>query len=143
MTIDTDRVDRTSRDYTKFLPLVYTRKGKSIFVPGFIYQSLLKETDLPKIDAKKVTEHVTRFLISANLKLITAPLIREVVNVHLLKLGFEKARLQYTRIGIPFYDLQRLFNNKKNMGFRSVVVKIIKWIISEFKAVGNLIKSYP
>jgi hypothetical protein len=60
-------------------------------VPGFIYRSLLKETELTKVDAKKKTEQVTRFLISANLKLITAPLIREVINVHILKMGFEKA----------------------------------------------------
>ncbi len=92
--------------------------------------------------AKKVTEQVTRFLINANLKLITAPLIREVVNVHLLKLGFEKERLQYTRIGLPFHDLQKLFDAEKKAGFRHVAVKIIKWITSEFKTVGELIKSY-
>lgn len=142
MSVDINKNDRPERDYTKFLPLVRTRKGELIFVPGFIYRSLLKETELKKVDAKKVTEQVIRFLISANLKLITAPLIREVVNVHLLKLGFEKVRLQYTRIGFPFYDLKILFEADKNTKFRYVVVKIIKWIILEFKAVGDLIKSY-
>ncbi len=135
-------VDRAERDYSKFLPLVRTRKGEFTFLPGFIYRSLLKETELTKGDAKKITEQVTRFLINANLKLITAPLIREAVNVHLLKLGFEKARLQYTRIGFPFYDLQRLFSRTKKIGCWGIVIKIVKWIISEFKAVGDLIKSY-
>ncbi len=60
----------------------------------------------------------------------------------MLKLGFEKVRLQYTRIGLPFHDLQKLFDAEKKAGFRDLVVKIIKWIISEFKAVGDLIKSY-
>ena len=77
-----------------------------------------------------------------NLKLITVPLIREVGNVHLLKLGFEKARLQYTRIGMPFYDLKKLFEVEKKKKCRYIAVRIIKWIISEFKAVGDLIKSY-
>ena len=68
--------------YEKCLPLVKTRKGDFLFVPGFIYQSLIKETTLSKADAIKITEQVVRFLIRANLKLITAPLIREVVNFY-------------------------------------------------------------
>jgi len=139
MTVD---INKIKRDYNRFLPLVSTRKGEFIFVPGFIYQSLLRETDLKKGDAKKVTEEVIRFLISANLKLITAPLIREVVNVHLLKMGFEKARLQYTRIGLPFHDLLTLLNTEKKTGPKLVTVKIVKRITSEFKAVADLIKSY-
>ena len=137
MSTDNDRIDHK---YSKFLPLVKTRNGDFLFVPGFIYQSLLKETDLSKLDAKKVTEQVVRFLISADLKLITAPLIREVVNVHLLKLGFEKERLQYTRIGLPFYDLQEL--SKTVSDDQLVYDKIIAWITSEFKAVDDLIKDY-
>ena len=76
------------------------------------------------------------------MKLITAPLIREVVNVHLLKLEFEKARLQYTRIGLPVYDLQKLFGAENKTGLKYVEIKIIEWITSEFKAVDDLIKSY-
>jgi anaerobic ribonucleoside-triphosphate reductase len=135
--IDNDKIDH---NYSKYLPLVKTREGDFLFVPGFIYQSLLKETDLSKIDAKKVTEQVVRFLISADLKLITAPLIREVVNVQLLKLGFEKERLRYTRIGLPFSDLQELF--KAVNDDQLVYDKIIAWITSEFKAVDELIKDY-
>ena len=133
-------LNNIGKNYAKFLPLVKTREGDFLFVPGFIYQSLLKETDLSKIDAKKVTEHVVRFLISANLKLINAPLIREVVNVQLLKLGFEKDRLQYTRIGLPFYDLKELSKTVKDEEKRHT--KIIEWITSEFKAVDDLIKDY-
>jgi len=142
VTIESSTKDRKNRDFTKFLPLVRTRKGEYVFNPEFIYQSLRRETEISKEDAKTITEQVVRFLIGANLRLITAPLIREVVNVHLLKLGFEKARLQYTRIGLPFYDLKQLFAAIKEKGFWQVIVKIIKWIISEFKAVGDLIKSY-
>ncbi|MFX1375165.1 MAG: hypothetical protein ACFFA0_05080 [Promethearchaeota archaeon] len=123
--------------YKKFLPLVKTRKGDFLFVPGFIYQSLLRETGISKNNAKKVTEQVLRFLISAKLKLITAPLIREVVNVHLLKLGFEKERLQYTRIGLPFYDLQQLFKNLRSKS--QIYSKILKWVVSEYNAVEDLI----
>ena len=84
---------------------------------------MLKETSLSKGDARKITEQAIRFLISVNLKLITAPLIREVVNVQLLRNGFEKERLQYTRIGLPFYDLKEIFTNPDKS--EDVVSKIL------------------
>ena len=131
-------INSPDKNYTKFLPLVKTRGGDFLFVPGFIYQSLLKETALSKANAKKVTEQVVRFLISANLKLITAPLIREVTHVQLLKLGFEKERLQYTRIGFPYYDLKLLLKTAHDDEQRNG--KIVKWIMPEFNAVYELIK---
>jgi len=138
VTTEANNVYKPDQKYKKFLPLVKTRKGDFLFVPGFIYQSLLKETTITKNDAKKVTEHVIRFLISLKLDLITAPLIREVVNVHLLKLGFEKERLQYTRIGLPFHDLQELFEDVQDK--KKIYRKILKWVVSEYKAVDELIK---
>ena len=137
-TTEANNVYEPDLKYRKFLPLVKTRKGDFLFVPGFIYQSLLRETNITKNDAKKVTEQVIRFLISVKLDLITAPLIREVVNVHLLKLGFEKERLQYTRIGLPFHDLQELFKNVQDK--KQIYRKILKWVVSEYNAVDELIK---
>jgi len=55
---------------------------------------------------------------------------------------FEKARLQYTRIGLPVYDLVKLFEVENMKGIKNVEMKIIEWITSEFKAVDDLIKSY-
>ncbi|MFX0023958.1 MAG: hypothetical protein ACFE9S_16650 [Candidatus Hermodarchaeota archaeon] len=79
-----------------------------------------------------------RFFISANLKLITAPLIREVVNVHLLKNGFEEERLQYTRIGLPFYDLKGILDGNDERS-KDVVSTIMNWIIWEYNAVNKLL----
>jgi anaerobic ribonucleoside-triphosphate reductase len=127
-------------DFTQFLPKVHTKNGTYIFHPGFIYQSLLKETTLSKINAKKITEEVLRFLVSANLNLITAPLIREIVNVHLLKNGFEKERLQYTRIGLPVYDLNNIFTEKSAP--KEIVSEIMNWVISEYHDVNKLVKKW-
>lgn len=137
MSVKGDKFEDSQVDFRKFLPLVLTREGACVFHPGFIYRSLLRETSLSKIDAHKITEQVIRWLISANLKLITAPLIREVVNVQLLKNGFEKERLQYTRIGLPFHDLKRIFINTDEG--ENVVSKIINWVIDEYYAVDKLI----
>ena len=101
----------------------------------------IKSIFFSKENASKITEQVTRFLITAKLELITAPLIREIVNVHLLKMGLEKCRLQYTRIGMPYYDLENLF--EKEEGGRKILTKILKWVIFEYRAVKKLIKKRP
>ena len=120
-----------------FLPLVYTRNGKVEFDPGCIYRSLLRETSISKRKATVVAEKVTRFLIKANLRIITAPLIREIVNVHLLKMGLENIRLEYTRIGMPKYDIKML---KKKLHRKKVIIrKIGEWTLWEYDTVDELI----
>lgn len=138
MSVESKKYNDPKPSFIKFLPKVHTKNGTYIFHPGFIYQSLLKETNLSKIDAQKITEQVVRFLVSANLNLITAPLIREVVNVYLLKNGFEMERLQYTRIGLPVYDLNQIF--KEQVECKEVVSEIMNWIITEYHEVNKLIK---
>ena len=125
-------------EFSNFLPRVHTKNGTYIFHPGFIYQSLLKETNISKINAKKITEQVVRFLVSANLNLVTSPLIREIVNVHLLQNGFEQERLQYTRVGLPVYDLNRIFNEQNES--KEVISMIMNWIITEYHDLNKLIK---
>lgn len=64
MSVQGKKIDHSQVDYKKFLPLVHTKDGTYIFHPGFIYQSLLKETSISKNDAQKITEQVVRFLVS-------------------------------------------------------------------------------
>ncbi|MBY8992709.1 MAG: hypothetical protein KGD58_18340 [Candidatus Lokiarchaeota archaeon] len=140
--MSTELNDRGKVDlnYKKFLPLVKTRKGDFVFVPAFIYQSLLKETSLSKADAKKVTEHVVRFLKSVDLKSITASSIREVASVQMLKMGLEKEKLEFGQIGIPFYDLKKLLKDTQNKEY--VYEKIVDWILFDSGAVDELINDY-
>ena len=64
-----------------------------------------------------------------------------MVNVQLLKNGFEKERLQYTRIGLPFYDLKKIFTGIDNPeNCEEVVSKILNWVIEEYYAVDKLIE---
>jgi len=82
-----------------------------------IYDSLIKETNLTGEQAEIVTEKVTRFLImitgSNTIQFITSRMIREITCVILTQLGYEKARLMYTWIGMPVYDLNML--DKQNL----------------------------
>ena len=80
-------------------------------------------------------------MIKANLEIISAPLIREVVNVHLLKMGLENILLEYTRIGMPKYDIKMLkerFHRKK-----VIIRKIGKWTLGEYDAVEDLMGENP
>jgi len=108
---------------------------KKKFNPILIYESLLRETDISENDAKETTKQVTRILIGADLKIITSPMIREITNTVLLQKGLEIIRLQYTRIGFPYFDLSERFKGKENSSD-----EIIKHVKNEYENVSNLIK---
>ena len=112
----------------------------SKYNPNKVYSSLIKETNLNKKDEKIVVLDVTRCIISisGNITHITAPMIREIVNTMLLKHGFEKERLLYTRIGFPYYDLKEIFDEEDKTWTNG---KILEHIRFEYKNVKDLIKT--
>ena len=110
---------------------------KSEFNPNRIYERLIKETNLSKKDAKHITLDVFRFIASSNLKTLTAPLIRELVSYSLSKFGFEIARLQNTRIGFPYKDLEEKFNGYQDVD--ELKDFIYRGVIAEFNEVKKLI----
>ena len=113
---------------------------KNEFNPNLIYESLLKETNISEENAEKVTKQVTRNIISmsSNIKHITSPMIREIVNVMLLQFGLEKERLQYTRIGFPRYDLKKIIEDNDKPETNT---KISTHIRVEYSNVERLIKT--
>ena len=108
---------------------------KKKFDPTLIYKSLLRETNISEKDAKDVTNHVVRILIGGSLKIITAPMIREIAATVLLQKGLEISRLQYTRVGFPYYDLSEKFKDKSNSAD-----EIIRHVKNEYRNVSDLIK---
>ena len=82
------------------------------FKPEAIINSLLLETDATRDEANLITLEVIRKIISANLKILTAPLIREMVNSTMLSRGYELYRYQYTRLGLPFYDFGKMVESQ-------------------------------
>jgi len=112
---------------------------KKRFEPIRIFNSLLKETKLSEQDAEKITLDVFRFVTSSNLKILTAPLIRELVSYSLLRFGFEIARLQNTRIGFPYNDLKEKISECDNIA--ELKEFIYTWVIEEFNEVKKLIET--
>jgi anaerobic ribonucleoside-triphosphate reductase len=128
----------------RYIPFVIDKTlKKTTFNPVLIHKSLLEETSISKVNSKLVTEKVVRMLInlSNHIKIITAPMIREIVNVVLLEHGLEIERLQYTRIGFPLHDLTHLFS-KENILLESMAIDMIlaSHVRIEYQNVLNVIK---
>jgi len=81
------------------------------FDPKFIEDSLVKEADLSREVAAHVSKEVEAKLRKLKVNYLTAPLIREIVTVQLLEEGLEEARSQYTRLGMPVYDVTQLIEH--------------------------------
>ncbi|MCA1766340.1 MAG: anaerobic ribonucleoside-triphosphate reductase [Desulfobulbaceae bacterium] len=81
-----------------------------------IVDALLRETFIDRDTAERISIDVEKTVKTSNLKTVTGPLIRELVNARLLELGLEEARRMHTRLGVPLYDVDHLLvqHNKEN-----------------------------
>jgi ribonucleoside-triphosphate reductase len=81
-----------------------------------IEDALVRETQLDDITAKEIAAEVEQQIASAGIKMVTAPLIRELVNTKLIERGLEEERLRHTRLGVPLYDVDNMLRlpNKEN-----------------------------
>lgn len=77
------------------------------FNRGHIITSLLRETGLSRSVAEKITLEVENELKDAKISMLTASLIRELVNAKLIAYGFEDVRNHYTRAGEPMYEIMK------------------------------------
>ncbi len=109
-----------------------------------IVGSLIKETTIKQQKAEFIAREVERELGRLRLNYVTAPLIREIVNVKLLEHGLEKERAQYTRLGMPVYDVKNLIDrgSKENANLQynpESVHKLMADQISKEYALINLL----
>ena len=81
-----------------------------------IVNALVRETELNREIAEEIGIEVENQIKGLKIKSVTAPLIRELVDVKLLEFGLEEARRRHTRLGSPLYDVKNIiFNpNKEN-----------------------------
>ena len=77
-----------------------------------IIEALVKETGIRPEIANIIGVEVEKEILGLNLKSITAPLIRELVDVKLLAYGLEDARRKHTRLGSPVFDVNKIIHHK-------------------------------
>ncbi len=99
--------------YKKYINLkVRTGDGKLLdFDRNRIKRSLLKETNISVEEAEKISKIVEKEIFKLDLDDLNTSLIRDIVNLILLKKGMLGIRKQYLRIGIPSYDLENYIIN--------------------------------
>ncbi len=81
-----------------------------------IVDALLRETYVDLDTAREIAKEVEDLILTSKIKMITAPLIRELVDTKLIERGLEQARKMHTRLGMPLYDVDQLIlhPNKEN-----------------------------
>jgi ribonucleoside-triphosphate reductase (formate) len=81
-----------------------------------IEDALVRETLLDQGIAKEIAAEVEQQLTLAEIQMVTAPLVRELVNAKLIERGLEQERLRHTRLGVPLYDVDNMLRlpNKEN-----------------------------
>src|SRR5512139_1461453 len=81
-----------------------------------IVDALIRETYVDLDTAKEIAREVEDLIATSKIKMITAPLIRELVDTKLVERGLEQARRMHARLGVPLYDVDQLIlhPNKEN-----------------------------
>ncbi len=81
-----------------------------------IVDALMRETYVDYETAKEIAQEVEDLIATSKIKMITSPLIRELVDTKLVERGLEQARKMHTRLGMPLYDVDQLIlhPNKEN-----------------------------
>ncbi len=81
-----------------------------------IIDALVRETFVDPDTAEAISKEVEEFIFSTKISMVTAPLIRELVDSKLIERGLEKARIMHTRLGVPLYDVDQMIvhPNKEN-----------------------------
>ncbi|MGA8833427.1 MAG: anaerobic ribonucleoside-triphosphate reductase, partial [Desulfomonilaceae bacterium] len=84
--------------------------------PCRIVDALLRETFIDEGTAENISLEVENDIKRSGIAVITAPLVREMVNAKLLERGLESVRRLHTRLGSPLYDVDQLITrpNKEN-----------------------------
>ena len=75
-----------------------------------IYQSLIREANVPRDLASKITAEAESRISKLENVHLTAPLIRELVNSILVEKGLDEYRNKLTRLGLPVKDVTERIN---------------------------------
>ncbi len=124
--LDREAAERYRRYYS-----MHVRTSRNT-IEGFsrekIVNSLVAETSMPLEVAENIAKEAEMELRRLRLEFVSAPLIREVVNVKLLEHGFEEARARYTRLGAPVHDVKQLVQRSGSAGevHRALAEKVLR-----------------
>jgi ribonucleoside-triphosphate reductase len=76
-----------------------------------IVEALVRETNVDQDVATHIGLEVREFIQKLGFRALSTSLIRGLVDAKLLELGLEDAHRSHTRLGVPFYDVDRILQN--------------------------------
>lgn len=133
--------EKQYKDTTEMSLLVSTTtKGKlSPWDRNRIIDALCREAEITPGIARKIAKNVEEKILNLNFNNISTALIRELVDNELFARGYEKKWMKQKIIGMPSYDLKRLFlsKTKENSNIANNNPEAINLTIAE-----NTIKQY-
>ncbi|MBW3003183.1 anaerobic ribonucleoside-triphosphate reductase [Candidatus Woesearchaeota archaeon] len=114
------------------------------FMKQRIVESLIKETAMEENLARDISDEVEHLLIENKIEHISGPLIRELVNYILTKNKLFKYKREYSRLGIPVYDVDKTINQNMhenaNLGYHAEAIhKLIADNVSKQFALTKLL----
>ncbi len=133
--------EKTYKNTTEMSLLVSTSTEEAVtpWERSRIARALVKEAQIPPPVAQKIAKKVEEKVLNLNFNNISTTLIRELVDNELFTGGYEKKWLKQKIIGMPTYDLERLFlsKTKENSNIATNNPEAINLAIAE-----NTIKQY-
>jgi ribonucleoside-triphosphate reductase len=107
-------MENTLEGKNKAIMIRTSKYSKEHFNKNKIQDYLIKEGGLDLTKAKELSHKVLERLNNTEIEYLTAPMMREIINVILLENNLEEVRHKLTRLGTPPYEVNKLFNSEKN-----------------------------
>lgn len=105
-----------------------------------IVESLENEAHVPRKLAIEIAREAEERILKLNIKYLTAPLIRELVNAILIEKGLEDYRHNLTRLGLPVHDVTEAIKTASKLSCPQFLYKrASEAVLAEFM----LLKSLP
>lgn len=94
------------------IPMVKKRNGvEEPYNESKIIKSLRSEANIPTEAKFRIAGDTTRFIVVNKLEVLTPTIIRGIVNRMMILHGFEKESIGYIMIGLPYFDVDKLFES--------------------------------
>ena len=107
-----DRTDISSDEIGE--PEVLVRRSDediALFDSQRIVEALVREANIDADLAAQIGIEVREFIQKLGFRTLSSSLIRGLVDAKLLELGLEDAHRSHTRLGVPFYDVDRVMHS--------------------------------
>lgn len=83
----------------------------TLFDSQRIVEALVREANVDVELARRISLEVRQFIQKLGLRTLSSSLIRGLVDAKLLELGLEDAHRAHTRLGVSFYDVDRIMHS--------------------------------